>query len=347
MPLLYPPFAASTRIQDAFKNVPTMKRRESGPGVVLVQSALLDLGYKLPISTRKTGKPDGIYGDEMHAAVFKFQTDKKLKHDGIAGHNTIEKLDQLMVAKSGKIPVPSPPIAPPSPPAIPPNRDYKIGTGDPTITPDPGSGVWGAKSSEISYVALKEILTGNTFLGAAVIAIGDDAVKHLVHYFNNTGRPYTIDLEGMVDEVPTAKKMMEFEVDQAKAFVETLPPGTHQITSRTAESSYNYKEESKNWFYAVGGYSVWGKGVATVTAAPGGNEYTLEFEYKFFDRYNWDNGKAVTIAGIEITDAFMGEFHKQGLAREYDEIGSLKRRFQWKHGGLIPPGQFNAPSGRS
>ncbi|MCC7342932.1 MAG: peptidoglycan-binding protein [Bryobacterales bacterium] len=347
MPLVYPPFAASTRIQDAFKNQPTMKRRESGPGVVLVQTALLELGYKLPISTRKTGKPDGIYGDETHAVVLKFQTDKKLKHDGIAGHNTIEKLDQLMLAKSGKNPTPSPPVAPPAPPVIPPNRDYKIGADDPTITPDPGSGVWGAKSAELSYIALKEILTDSSFLGAAVIAIGDDAVKHLVHYFNNTGRSLTIDLEGMVDEVPTAKKMLEFEVDQAKAFVETLPPGTHQITSRTAESSYNYKDESKNWYFAVGGYSVWGKGVATVRDTPTGKEYTLQFEYKFFDRYNWDKGKAVTIAGITITDAFMGEFHKQGLAREYDEIGSLRRTFQWKHGGLIPPGQFNAPGSRS
>src|SRR5690606_32937557 len=139
--------------------------------------------------------------------------------DGIAGHNTIEKLDQLMVAKSGKIPKPSPPVAPPPPPVIPPNRDYKIGTGDPTITPDPGSGVWGAKSPELSYIALKEIMTSPEFLGSSVIAIGDDAVKHLLHYFQNSGRSYTIDLEGMVDEVPTAKKMFEFEVDQARAFV--------------------------------------------------------------------------------------------------------------------------------
>ncbi len=347
MPLQYPPFAASSRIQDAFKNLPTMKRRESGPGVVLVQTALLDLGYKLPISTRKTGKPDGVYGDETHAVVIQFQKDKKLKHDGIAGNKTLEKLDQLMVAKSGKNPVPSPPVAPPTPPPIPPNRDYKIGTDDPTITPDPGSGVWGAKSAELSYIALKQLMLDPTFLSAATIAIGDDAVKHLLHYFGNSGSAYTIDLEGMVDEVPTAKKMMEFEVDQAKAFVETLPPGVHQITSRTAESSYNYKKESKNWFYAVGGYSVWGKGTATVTDTPTGKEYVLAFQYKFFDRYNWDKGKAVTIAGITVTDAFMGEFHKQGLAREYDEIGSLRRTFRWKHGGLIPPGQFNAPGDRS
>lgn len=347
MPLLYPPFAASTRIQDAFKNLPAMKRRESGPGVVLFQTALLDLGYKMPTSTRKTGKPDGVYGDETYAVVCKFQTEKKLKHDGVAGRNTIEKLDQLMVAKSAKTAKPSPPVAPPPPPVIPPNRDYKIGTGDPVITPDPGSGVWGAKSAELSYIALKEMITRPEFLSSCVIAIGDDAVKHLSHYFQNSGRSYTIDLEGMLDEVPTAKKMFEFEVDQARAFVETLPPGTHNITSRTAESSYNYKTESKNWFYAVGGYSIWGKGVATVTVTPSGNEYTLEFEYKFFDRYNWDTGKSVTIAGITITDAFMGEFHKQGLAREYDEIGSIRRRFQWKHGGLIPPAQYHAPGGRS
>lgn len=59
-------------------------------------------------------------------------------------------------------------------------------------------------------------------------------------------------------------------------------------------------------------------------------QYKLSFQYHFYDRYNWDEGKAVTIAGIVITDEFMGEFHLQGLAQEYDEVGVLNCEFSWE-----------------
>lgn len=55
-----------------------------------------------------------------------------------------------------------------------------------------------------------------------------------------------------------------------------------------------------------------------------------------FDRYNWDTGKSVTIGPITVTDAFMGEFHRQGLAREYDCYGSLRRRFIWTGDNAAP-----------
>jgi hypothetical protein len=38
----------------------------------------------------------------------------------------------------------------------------------------------------------------------------------------------------------------------------------------------------------------------------------------------------VTIAGKTITDEFMTEFHKQGLAKAFDCYGSFRRRFAWK-----------------
>ena len=53
------------------------------------------------------------------------------------------------------------------------------------------------------------------------------------------------------------------------------------------------------------------------------------------------------IAGITITDQFMGEFHRQGLAQEFDCIGSFKRRFTWTAGSAIPAGQLHVPGGRA
>ncbi len=80
--------------------------------------------------------------------------------------------------------------------------------------------------------------------------------------------------------------------------------------------------------YKEGGYSAWGKGNATVCK----DEYTLEFEYKFYDRYNWDTGKSVKILGYKVTDQFMGEFHRQGLAQEFNMRGSVKKTIMWKKG---------------
>src|SRR6478735_6818996 len=58
--------------------------------------------------------------------------------------------------------------------------------------------------------------------------------------------------------------------------------------------------------------------------------------------YNWDVGKSVTIAGIRITDEFMGEFHRQGLAREFDCRGSFQRHLTWPKGAAIPKPQLDA-----
>jgi hypothetical protein len=159
-----------------------------------------------------------------------------------------------------------------------------------------------------------------------------DAANHLLHYFGNSGRDYTIRLQKMIDDVPSAKRVYERELALAQQFVESLPEGKHQITSGAAsgaaDGAYITESESPNWYFAVAGYNAWGKGIATVCK----DEYTLQFEYKFYDRYNWDIGKEVKILGVTVTDKFMGEFHRQGLAKEFDMRGSVKKTVKWKKG---------------
>jgi type VI secretion system Hcp family effector len=43
------------------------------------------------------------------------------------------------------------------------------------------------------------------------------------------------------------------------------------------------------------------------------------------DRYIWDKGKKVRIFGVPVADDTMGEFHLQGLAREFGMNGSVKK----------------------
>ena len=255
----------------AVNSKPPLSRGESGHGVSLLQAALITLNYKLPGSTtKKHGAPDGIFGDETLSAVRSFQADQKLVIDGIAGKSTISRLDSLLPAAPPapppKLPKPNPvaPIPPPSPPALkmPVSADFKIGTGDPTIIPDRGAGPWGSKPKEVltaaKYVGILEIL------GLAYVAIGDDAVKHMSHYLGNSGAALTIDIEGMIAEVPSAKLLFDLQVAKIKGYVEQLPAGTWDVTSTHAVNGYNTKAESTNWFFAVGGYSVWAKGKATI-----------------------------------------------------------------------------------
>jgi hypothetical protein len=156
-------------------------------------------------------------------------------------------------------------------------KDYKLGTEDPTIRPDEGAGAWGSKPPQLVFIVLK--LKIQEAIPLAWLGM-PDAANHLLHYFGNSGRDYTIRLQKMIDDVPSAKGLFETELAEAMKFVESLPPGRYYIASDAASRGYNRPEESANWFYAVGGYSAWGKGRAVVCDG----EYVLRFEYKFYDR---------------------------------------------------------------
>jgi hypothetical protein len=294
----------------------------------------------LPGSVRK-GVADGIYGRETIEAVKRFQrSNGLLLVDGFAGRETIVLLDDTLAQEAGMSwPIPA------GPPSSPSDPDYEIGSGDPPLHHDPGAGVWNSKPAEASYVALK--LSILEILPEAAVVVGIDAARHMAHYLRNTGKDLTINLEGMVKDVPSAQVRYRDEVAEVQSFVETVPPGTNPIRSKMVEQKCNKKSENANWYFAIGGYSTWGRGTATVAGDPSNRTYSDDFEYKFYDRYNWDAGKSVTFHSITVTDKFMGEFHRQGLAQEFECFGSFKRKFSWKKGDAIPPGQMDGPGARS
>lgn len=339
--LKYGPFASNDILEHVARGGPILKVASRGSAVALIQGALIDLGYKMPKTTRSKGHPDGVFGTETDVALKSFQSSQGLTSDGRLGKFTMVALDKEMVSST----TPAPHVPPPPPPA-PPLRTahYQLGSADPPLKADAGAGIWNSVPKTASYRALKMSIV--EILPEASVVIGPDAARHMYHYMGNTGAPLQIDLEGMVKDVPSARQALEAEGAQAQEFVEMLPVGKHLITSRMAEPGYNTKNESWNWYFAIGGYSSWGKGEATVTAGAKGKEFVLDFEYKFFDRYNWDKGKSVKIFRIKVTDEFMAEFHREGLAQEFDCFGSIKRRFAWKQGEDIPAAQFDRPPGQ-
>lgn len=206
--------------------------------------------------------------------------------------------------------------------------NFVIGTTDPVIKHDPGAGHWNSEKSEPKMIALK--LAIMNYMVHATVLVGDDAAKHMLHYLLNSGKEYTFDLQGMIDEVNGAKFLYDNEVAQARVFAETLSPGTYDIIASRIISGYNDKYSNKNWYFAVGGYSMWGKAKLIVEHdGVGGQGYKMEFILIGADRYNWDKGKSVKIFDIRISDDFMGTFHRQGLAQEFNLRGQIKSQIMW------------------
>lgn len=99
MALMSSHFRGDQRMLLAQNNAPPLKRGHAEYAVRLLQQALEDLGYPLPKSKEKYGSLDGEYGGETRGKVWEFQKDEKLKKDGVAGKNTITKMDEMLVAK--------------------------------------------------------------------------------------------------------------------------------------------------------------------------------------------------------------------------------------------------------
>lgn len=212
--------------------------------------------------------------------------------------------------------------------------DYTIGTASPAVKPDAGSGPWCADPQSTRFLLYKRALETALDTHTLTLFPGPDAVRHMRHYFNNTGNDLPVDVSALMAKSSALSKQYLDEVQAARAFAQTLAPGRHDLRSSRLAQGYFRQSQDANLFFAIGGYSYWGHGSVTITMdAKTGRQYEMDFHFEFYDRYNWDGGKKVEIGGIEVTDAFMQNFHRQCYAREYDVRGTLKQRLRWVHGG--------------
>jgi peptidoglycan hydrolase-like protein with peptidoglycan-binding domain len=101
VPLLSGRLSSNARIQQAANSSPSLKQGEKSDAVAIVQQALVDLGFAMPLSTQGgRGLTDGIFGAETARIVRQFQKSFGLTVDGIVGKQTLAKLDELIVAQS-------------------------------------------------------------------------------------------------------------------------------------------------------------------------------------------------------------------------------------------------------
>jgi peptidoglycan hydrolase-like protein with peptidoglycan-binding domain len=99
MPVRAGRFSNNSRLQQAASNSPPLKQGERGDAVVIIQQALVELGFLLPITTSQGRRlPDGIFGRETASVVSQFQAANGLVADGIVGRFTLDKLNERILA---------------------------------------------------------------------------------------------------------------------------------------------------------------------------------------------------------------------------------------------------------
>ena len=230
-----------------------------------------------------------------------------------------------------------------APPVPSQDNHYQLGNRDPKMPAVETIGQWKSKNvTDHVLMAYVMLIVGKTDV---IRNLGYNAALGLEHYLSGSGSDYWIDFESMVATAPSAKRAFLREVAWAIQFAESLPVGSHDICSKATEEQAIAMNESRNWFFAVAGYSSWGMGRVVVRSGPKGRErernYELDFEYKMYDGYDWHEHKSADIGFVlNIKDKWMGEFHLQGLAREFISRGIIKRKFKWVKGGQIPGNQL-------
>lgn len=255
------------------------------------------------------------------------------------------------MAESSPTPNPSPgpaPVPPPEPMPIP---------GAPTSPePDEGAGKW---DSQPWYGILDDI--GFAEVAASAAAAADifgytHASAHLFHYLDNSGDTLTVNVDSVLHDVPNANTaanlIAETEISRVATAQVAAEDYDNPTTFQSKWGSFTItKELSGDWFFAMGSIRLAASG-AVITREPAeGAEPTVVVEYKvhLYDRYNWDEGKSVEIAGVTIHDKDMGELHTAGLAREYDIEGTSDvRRYEGKipaNGGADLPGSDDSRDG--
>lgn len=214
------------------------------------------------------------------------------------------------------------------------------GTGE-----EDGSGEWGRDAEGRS---IRERITdrGNHLMWTRVADAAEaggltNAADHMRHYLGNSGEPLTVSVDNMMRDIPdltTAYTEQQAVAMQAAnqriaEMGEITQPQTFTLTGERLSDVY--ANSSKDWYYAVGGFTYWYTAEVTVLPNEGGPpKVQTEFKLNVYDRYNWDEGKSVEIAGVTVEDNQLGRLHRVGLAQEYDINGtSTPSTTEWTYPG--------------
>ncbi|KAL5363851.1 hypothetical protein BJX96DRAFT_178441 [Aspergillus floccosus] len=181
-----------------------------------------------------------------------------------------------------------------------------------------GSGEWDSEDAGPS-----DYLSKTKFYGIAKTAgtLGlDNAKTNMEHYLGNSGDDQSVSVEEMLNDLPGFQEGVQTLIQNEATDAYNSVSGTNGSTTFVSgwENYYASKDESWDWFFAIGGYSY----SVTGALAKLGSKTSLKYQVHVFDRYNWDSGKSTEIGPFTFDDRELGELHTKGLAKEYIVRGS-------------------------
>ncbi|WP_102145414.1 hypothetical protein [Mycobacterium hubeiense] len=261
---------------------------------------------------------DAKIGGELHAAAISLDGMIPQNWDTPNGNGAIQAVDYKQSPHSGDT-----------------NESPKIPGPKPAPPPDSGqaphgSQPWYSRGDDVLFEKLAE-----NAADAAEAQGWTHAARNLRHYLGNSGDDLTVNPDEIMRDVPqiqqTTDDLVNSEVQRIAAEAATTGNYGNPVQFQTDWTGpYIGPEDSKDWFYAMGGIQQSVSGVVTVhpPAVPGGEPtVTVDYQTHVFDRYNWDGNKTTTFDvpgtdGVTISDKRMGALHTAGLAQEYNISGS-------------------------
>lgn len=168
-----------------------------------------------------------------------------------------------------------------------------------------------------------------------------NAERNLHHYLANDGSDLAIPPEKILGGLPQLRNAVKaLAQNQATAAYKRVSasgggPGERAFSSPW-KNFYATKDQSLDWFFALGGFSYSVTGVVVRSGVGAGS---LKYQVHIFDRYNWDAGKSVDIGPFHFEDTELGNLHLKGLAREYTVRGTSGINYvaKFTEGTVIPP----------
>jgi hypothetical protein len=161
------------------------------------------------------------------------------------------------------------------------------------------------------------------------------AGTNLLHYLSEAGGPLEQDVDAMLRDLPSFRSgVKDHQKTLAEAAIAAAKnaggkgPMTYPISTEWY-GHYATPDESKDWYYATGGfeYSLQGSVTVRPPATPGG-EWTAEVTTRTstWDAYNWDEGKKTEVPGLgTVTDAEMRRLMLEGKAKEFEMYGKSEK----------------------
>jgi hypothetical protein len=237
--------------------------------------------------------------------------------------------------------------------------DYAFGSTSPDITPDEGSGSWCSAPMTAERIANKQLLKGALYSGQLDKKFGPEAVHNLKHYLDKTGNTVVHDGMALLRRSVQLQMVFSAELQAAKQFCQIQAACTNApICSTKAGWGAFTQEGDPHLFYAIGGFKYWGQGSVSITPVDAvARQIKLDFEFHLFDRYNWDSGKKIRVpsnewiekargwyrnrnrapddpykdGAITISDTSLQKFHRQCLAKEFDQRAIIRTSIEWRY----------------